>query len=164
MLWTTQFWVVCYIEIDSQDIEQADTESQSGKCRRWILTYLGSNPSLSYYWVAFSTEKAMATHSSTLVRKIPGTAEAGGLPSTGSHRVGHDWCDLAAAATKHKVITFLKKKTSRRKTWKWFYILEAEDSRSNNLGNRLVRFSRVLECSHPKDFNIGLSPKSVFRL
>ena len=42
-------------------------------------------------------EKAMATHSSVLAWKIPGTEEAGGLPSLGSHRVGHDWCDLAAA-------------------------------------------------------------------
>ena len=30
--------------------------------------------------------------------RIPGTGEPGGLPSTGSHRVGHDWSDLAAAA------------------------------------------------------------------
>jgi len=35
-------------------------------------------------------EKEMATHSSTLAWKIPGTEEPGGLPSTGSHRVGHD--------------------------------------------------------------------------
>ena len=34
--------------------------------------------------------KEMATHSSTLAWKIPGTAEPGGLPSMGSHRVGHD--------------------------------------------------------------------------
>ena len=43
-------------------------------------------------------EKEMATHSSVLAWKIPGTAEPGGLPSMGSHRVGHDWHDLAAAA------------------------------------------------------------------
>ena len=35
-------------------------------------------------------EKEMATHSSVLAWKIPGTAEPGGLPSMGSHRVGHD--------------------------------------------------------------------------
>ena len=40
----------------------------------------------------------MATHSSTLAWRIPGTGEPGGLPSMGSHRVGHDWSDLAAAA------------------------------------------------------------------
>ena len=35
-------------------------------------------------------EKEMATHSSVLAWRIPGTVEPGGLPSTGSHRVGHD--------------------------------------------------------------------------
>ena len=35
-------------------------------------------------------EKEMATHSSILARRIPGTGEPGGLPSMGSHRVGHD--------------------------------------------------------------------------
>ena len=43
-------------------------------------------------------EKAMATHSSTLTWKIPETGEPGGLLSMGSHRVGHDWSDLVAAA------------------------------------------------------------------
>ena len=40
----------------------------------------------------------MATHSSTLAWKIPWTEEPGTLQSVGSHRVGHDWSDLAAAA------------------------------------------------------------------
>ena len=40
----------------------------------------------------------MATHSSVLAWRIPGTGEPGGLPSMGSHRVGHDRSDLAAAA------------------------------------------------------------------
>ena len=40
----------------------------------------------------------MATHSSVLAWRIPGMAEPGGLPSVGSHRVGHDRSDLAAAA------------------------------------------------------------------
>ena len=43
-------------------------------------------------------EKEMATHSSVLAWRIPGTGEPGGLLSMGSHRVGHDWSDLAAAA------------------------------------------------------------------
>ena len=37
-----------------------------------------------------SLEKGMATHSSVLAWRIPGTEEPGGLPSMGSHRVGHD--------------------------------------------------------------------------
>ena len=43
-------------------------------------------------------EKEMATHSSVLAWRIPGMGEPGGLPSMGSHRVGHGWSDLAAAA------------------------------------------------------------------
>ena len=43
-------------------------------------------------------EKEMATHSSVLAWRIPGTAEPGGLPFMESHRVRHDWIDLAAAA------------------------------------------------------------------
>ena len=44
----------------------------------------------------------MATHSSVLAWRIPGTGEPGGLPSMGSHRVGHDLSDLAAAAADKK--------------------------------------------------------------
>ena len=44
-------------------------------------------------------EKEMATHSSVLAWRIPGTGEPGGLPSIGSHRVGHHLSDLAAADT-----------------------------------------------------------------
>ena len=43
-------------------------------------------------------EKEMATHSSVLAWRIPGTGEPGGLPSMGSHRVGHIWSNLAAVA------------------------------------------------------------------
>ena len=41
----------------------------------------------------------MVTHSSVLAWRIPGTGKPGGLPSTGSHNVGHNWSDLAAATT-----------------------------------------------------------------
>ena len=40
----------------------------------------------------------MATHSSVLAWRIPGRGDPGGLLSMGSHRVRHDWSDLAAAA------------------------------------------------------------------
>ena len=43
----------------------------------------------------------METHSSVFAWRIPGTGEPGGLPSMGSHRVGHDWSDLAAAVYKN---------------------------------------------------------------
>ena len=52
-------------------------------------------------------EKEMAAHSSVLAWRIPGTGEPGELPSMGSHRVRHDWSDLAAAAIEErKEVTF----------------------------------------------------------
>ena len=49
-------------------------------------------------------EKEMATHSSVLAWRIPWTEEPGGLPSMGSHRVRHDWSNLAAATAAYRVI------------------------------------------------------------
>ena len=49
-------------------------------------------------------EKEMATHSSVLAWRIPGTGNRGGLPSMGSHRVRHNWSDLAATAYIYQVI------------------------------------------------------------
>ena len=54
-----------------------------------------------YFNLQFPNE--MATHSTVLAWRIPGMEEPGGLPSMGSHRVGHDWCDLAAAAMTYYV-------------------------------------------------------------
>ena len=52
---------------------------------------------LHFHFSLHTLEKEMATHSSVLAWRIPGTGEPGGLSSLGSHRVGHDWSDLAAA-------------------------------------------------------------------
>ena len=51
-----------------------------------------------FSFITLSMEKEMATNSSILAWRIPGTAEPGGLLSMGSCRVGHDWSNLAAAA------------------------------------------------------------------
>ena len=51
-----------------------------------------SNFTFTFHFHAL--EKEMATHSSVLAWRIPGTGEPGGLPSTRSHRVRHDWSDL----------------------------------------------------------------------
>ena len=47
-----------------------------------------SNFSFTFHFHAL--EKEMATHSSVLALRMPGSGEPGGLPSRGSHRVGHD--------------------------------------------------------------------------
>ena len=51
-----------------------------------------------YIVLMFYMEKEMSTQSSVLAWRIPGMGEPGGLPSMGSHRVRHNWSDLAAAA------------------------------------------------------------------
>ena len=53
----------------------------------------------------------MATHSSILAWIIPGTEEPSGLLSMGSHRVGHDGSDLAAAAVAVSCVKKKKKKS-----------------------------------------------------
>ena len=55
-----------------------------------------SDFTFTFYFHAL--EKEMATHCSVLAWRIPGTGEPGGLLSMRSHRVRHDWSDLAAAA------------------------------------------------------------------
>ena len=62
------------------------------KSRTWLSDF-------TFTFCFHALEKDMATNSSVLAWRIPGTAEPGGLPSMGLHRVGHDWSDLAAAAT-----------------------------------------------------------------
>ena len=60
-----------------------------------------SRTQLSDFTLTFhfhALEKEMATHSIVLAWRIPGTGKLHGLPSMESHRVGHDWSDLAAAA------------------------------------------------------------------
>ena len=61
------------------------------KSQAWLSDF-----TFTFYFHAL--EKEMATHSSVLAWRIPGEGETGGLLSRGSHRVWHDWSDLAAAA------------------------------------------------------------------
>ena len=58
-------------------------------------------------------EKEMATHSSVLAWRIPGTGEPGGLPSMGSHRIGHNWSDLAAVAAAEWILLHLMSPLSK---------------------------------------------------
>ena len=62
-------------------------------------------------------EKEMATHSSVLAWRIPGTEEPSGLLSMGSHWVGHDWSDLAAAAAAAAAWLVIIKKSDKSKFW-----------------------------------------------
>ena len=63
-------------------------------CSPWGRSELDTTERLHFH----ALEKEMATHSSVLAWRIPGMGEPGRLPSMGSHRVRHDWSDLAATA------------------------------------------------------------------
>ena len=63
------------------------------KSRTWLSDF-----TFTFTFHVHALEKEMATHSSVLAWRIPGTGEPGGLPSMGSHRVGYNWSDLAVAA------------------------------------------------------------------
>ena len=76
-------------------------------CSLW-----GNKESDMTEWLHFhALEKEMATHSSVLGWRIPGTGEPGGLPSMGWHRVGHDWSNLAAAAA-YRLSEWLRAKSA----------------------------------------------------
>ena len=75
-------------------------------CSPWGRTESDTTERLHFH----ALEKEMVTHSSVLAWRIPGAGEPGGLPSMGSHRVRHDWSDLAAAAaavTRDRKLSYL---------------------------------------------------------
>ena len=71
-------------------------------CSPW--DHWGSDRTEQLHFHFHALEKEMATHSSVLAWRIPGTGEPGGLPSTGTHRVGHNWSDLAVPYMKNYII------------------------------------------------------------
>ena len=97
-----------YVSIDSTEKAMAPHPRTLAWKTPWMeepgrLQSMGSLKSrtrLSDFTFTFhfhALEKEMATHCSVLAWRIPGTGEPGGLPFMRSHRVGHDWSDLAAA-------------------------------------------------------------------
>ena len=109
------------------------------------------------FWVFYHAvlEKEMATHSIVLAWRIPGTGEPGGLPSMGSHRVGHDWSDLVAV-----VLCCFPPSYPKYNTWNWIYF-----SRSNFLA-KILKYSRSLELCRKfgKSSGIGKSLKQDISL
>ena len=93
----------------------------------------------------------MATHSSTLAWRIPATGEPGGLPSMGSHRVGHDWSGLAAYCDGHKCLMFLFPACCSGKKLRQHPTFTAKDE------EEMSRF-RKSDCltSHPWPFCCGV--------
>ena len=94
----------CYLTISSSaPLQYSCLENPMDGGAWWAMVHgvLKSRTRLSDFTFNFhfpASGKEMATHSSVLAWRIPGMGEPGGLLFMGSHRVGHDWSDLAAAA------------------------------------------------------------------
>ena len=87
------FWIC--VEGNGTPLQYSCLENPMGVGAWWAAVHgvTKSQIQLSNFTFTFhfhALEKEMATHSSVLAWRIPGTAEPGGLPSVGSHRVGHD--------------------------------------------------------------------------
>ena len=89
--------------------EEPRRRQSMGVSKSWTQL---SNFTFTFHFHAL--EKEMATHSSVLAWRIPETGEAGGLPSMGSHRIRHDWSDLAAASA---VAQMVKRLSAIQETW-----------------------------------------------
>ena len=107
-------WAFRIGEGDGTPLQYSCLENPMDRGAWWAAVHGATK---SWTWLSdftfhfYALEKEMATHSSVLAWRTPGTEEPGGLPSVGSHRVGHDWCDLAAEHSEYNIkIIFLKVK------------------------------------------------------
>ena len=93
MYYTTNLGNFCG-EGNGNPVQYSCLENPTGRGAWWAVVHgvVKSQTRLSDFTFTFhfSLEKEMATHSSVLAWRIPGTEEPGGLPSMGSHRVIHD--------------------------------------------------------------------------
>ena len=97
-LWWTIFLILAY-DVSSVVV------LLPGESHEWrsLVLRVGHDWATSLSLFTFTPwRRKWQTHSSVLALRIPGTGEPGGLLSVGSHRVGHDWSDLAAAAVLKK--------------------------------------------------------------
>ena len=98
-------WHLCYYvgEGNGNPLQYSCLENPMDEGAWWAAVHgvAKSRTRLSDFTFTFhfpALEKEMATHTSVLAWRIPGMGEPRGLTSLGSHRVGHDWSDLAAVA------------------------------------------------------------------
>ena len=84
----------------------------------------------------------MATHSSVLAWRIPGTGEPGGLLSLGSHRVGHDCSDLAAAAVHGQLIY---NKGAKNTKWKKLSLINGVGKRNETRALSYIIYKNELK-------------------
>ena len=103
----------------------------------------------------------MATHSSVLAWRVPGTGEPGGLLSMGSHRVRHDWSNLAAAAAAN-ILNNLRKSVDKRdqernqviKTTTGAYVPFANFRKASFPQDTLLSFTEIFYNIRQGTFNV----------
>ena len=86
-------------------------------CGLWGRWKSDTTEQLHFHFSLSCIGEGNGTHSSILAWRIPGAAEPGGLLSMGSHRVGHDWSDLVAAAA--ALVHTIKNPPAMWETWVW---------------------------------------------
>ena len=92
-------------------------------CSPWGRWESDTTEQLHFHFSLSCIGEGNGTHCSVLAWRIPGTGEPGGLPSMGSHRVRHDWSDLAAAAAAG--MYYRKKKlTMEWRQWCFFHVID----------------------------------------
>ena len=91
------FSLSCIGEGNGNPLQYSCLENPRDRGAWWAAIYGVTQSQTRLKWLS-SSSMIMATHSSVLAWRIPGTEELSGLLSVGLHRVGHDWSDLAAAA------------------------------------------------------------------
>ena len=110
--WATSLSLLCIGEGNGTPLQGSCLENPRDWGAWWTAVHgvAKSRTRLSDFTFTFhfdSLEKEMATHSSVLAWRIPGTAEPGVLPFMGLHRVRHNWSNLAAAAAALRYIFLL---------------------------------------------------------
>ena len=80
------------LEVVKQEMARVNVDILGIREPNWSQTQLSRTQLSDFTFIfhSYALEKEMATHSSVLALRIPGTGEPGGLPCMGSHRVGHD--------------------------------------------------------------------------
>ena len=86
----------------------------------------------------------MATHSGALAWRIPGTGEPGRLPSMGSHRVGHNWSDLAAAAAAANISYRFSSVQSLSRVW--FFVTPGNTTPGFPVHHQLPELNQTYVC------------------
>ena len=108
--WDKFDYSILYMEIgegNGDPLQYSCPETPMGRGAWWAAVHgvaksRAGRSDFPFTFPFHALEKEVATHSSVLAWRIPGTGEPAGLPSMGSHRVGHNWRDLAAAAAAYK--------------------------------------------------------------